>query len=201
MNKPFSQACENNKEPILGRIGGVFTGKGLVLEIGSYTAQHILHFAEKMPHVNWLPSDTANAFKTLQAGLHVNSLPNIKAPLTLDVTQQPWPVNAVDGVFSANTLHIMSLKSVQHFFKGVGKILKPGANLCLYGPFKYKGKYTSPSNADFDHWLKTRDPHSGIRDFEQVLALASDNSMRLMADHAMPANNQLLVFSKVKIQH
>jgi cyclopropane fatty-acyl-phospholipid synthase-like methyltransferase len=201
MSKPFSQACENNKASILAKIAKVFKKGSLVLEIGSCTAQHVRYFAEHLPLIHWQPTDTAESMVTLQAGLEGVALPNIQPPRILDVSKPDWPVDAVDGVFSANTLHIMPFEAVADFFRGVGKRLKPGGSLCVYGPFKYKGEFTTPSNADFDSWLRNRDPRSGVRDFEQVAILASDNGMRLMADHAMPANNQLLVFSRIGVQH
>lgn len=201
MSKPFSQACENNKSAILAKISTIFVNAGLVLEIGSCTAQHVRFFAEHLPRVRWLPTDTATSMHTLQAGLEGVDLPNISPPLVLDVSDPEWPVPRVDGVFSANTLHIMPRESVADFFRGVGKRLKPGGSLCVYGPFRYKGSFTTPSNADFDLWLKKRDPRSGVRDFEEVVSLASDNGLRLVEDHAMPANNQLLVFTRIGILH
>jgi cyclopropane fatty-acyl-phospholipid synthase-like methyltransferase len=100
----------------------------------------------------------------------------------------------VDGIFSANTLHIMPAAHVEHFFHGVKRVLRPGGRLCVYGPFKYGGEFTTPSNARFDQWLKERNPLSGVRDFEQVAAWAREAGLRLRADHALPANNQLLVW-------
>jgi cyclopropane fatty-acyl-phospholipid synthase-like methyltransferase len=201
MGKPFSQACENNKAPILAKINTIFSTAGLVLEIGSCTAQHVRYFAENLPRVQWQPTDTPASMNTLQAGLDGNHLPNIKPPQALDVSATDWPVQQADGIFSANTLHIMPKESVADFFRGVGKRLKPGGSLCVYGPFKYKGEFTTPSNADFDLWLKQRDARSGVRDFEEVVSLASSNGLRLVADHPMPANNQLLVFSRIGVQH
>lgn len=199
--KPFSQACENNKRVILERIKGHFEPCSVVLEIGSGTAQHITFFAGMMPQVHWQPSDTPQNMPTLLAGLVDHGLPNIALPLALDVTQAPWPlagietsVGGVDGIFTANTLHIMPYEAVQRFFDGVGNVLRPGGKLCVYGPFKYHGEFTTPSNAGFDDHLKAFDPRMGIRDFERVHALAEAQELELVADHAMPANNQLLIW-------
>jgi SAM-dependent methyltransferase len=117
-------------------------------------------------------------------------------PIVLDVQSDPWPVESVDGVFSANTLHIMDWGSVGHFFRGIGQVLQPGGTLCVYGPFRYGGRFTTDSNAAFDRDLKARDPASGIRDFEAVNALAARQGLKLSADHAMPANNQLLAWRR-----
>lgn len=196
MSKPFSPACENNRQYILDRIRHEFTA-GLVLEIGTLTAQHVTCFAEAMPHVRWQPSDIPSAMATVQAGLADNTLPNILPPVPLDVTDDPWPVSQVDGIFSANTLHIMPLDHVASFFRGAGRVLRKGGKLCVYGPFKYGGEFTTPSNARFDQWLKERDPDSGVRDIEQLLQWAQAAGLQLLADHSMPANNQLLVWQKI----
>ena len=198
MSKPFSQACENNKQVILDVIRHEFPAGSRVLEIGSGTAQHVLHFAQAMRDVQWLPSDIPANLATVQAGLDDSRLPNIAAPMALDVAQQPWPVSAVDGIFTANTLHIMSEAHVDHFFRGLEQALRPGGRLCAYGPFKYGGEFTTPSNARFDLWLKERDPRSGVRDFERVDALARAAGLSLRADHAMPANNQLLIWDRLR---
>ena len=192
--KPYSQACENNKQFILDRIREHFAPGNLVLEIGSGTAQHVTFFAQMMPQVQWQPSDMSANMPTLIAGLDGNGLANIAAPLALDVGQATWPIGDVGGVFTANTLHIMSYASVECFFRSVGEVLQRGSCLCVYGPFKYNNAFTTPSNAQFDLWLKARDPVSGVRDFERVAALAEAQNLELLADHDMPANNQLLVW-------
>jgi cyclopropane fatty-acyl-phospholipid synthase-like methyltransferase len=196
MAKPFSQACENNKASILSVISQYFQPGITVLEIGSYTTQHVIFFAQQLPELTWLPSDTPENLATVQAGLASEALSNILPPTALDVSQAQWPDQQVDGVFSANTLHIMSEAHVACFFCGVGRILPPEKYLCVYGPFKYGGNYTSDSNARFQEWLQDRDSASGIRDFETVDALATEAGMEAVADHVMPANNQLLVWQK-----
>jgi len=99
-----------------------------------------------------------------------------------------------DAVFSANTLHIMSWQAVEALFAGLPRILEPGGVVAIYGPFKYGGQCTTASNAAFDAMLRERDPESGLRDFEEVDALVAAVGLELQADHAMPANNQLLVW-------
>jgi hypothetical protein len=194
---PFSQACENNKALIVSVISQYFLPGITVLEIGSYTTQHVKFFAQQLPEVTWQPSDTPENLTTVQAGLASKALPNILPPVALDVSQVKWPVEQAEGIFSANTLHIMSEPYVACFFRGAGKILQPQSCLCVYGPFKYEGNYTSDSNARFQDWLQDRDPASGIRDFETVDALAKEAGLELVADHVMPANNQLLVWQKI----
>lgn len=199
-DKPFSQACENNKRFILSRIIDQFPAGSSVLEIGSRTAQHVTFFAQMMPDVRWLPSDIPDSMDTLTACLDRHQCANIASPVALDVTQADWhlPGAGVDGVFTANTLHIMPWLAVECFFEGVGRVLRPNGKLCVYGPFKYAGEFTTRSNAQFDANLRSQHAESGVRDFERVAALAEAQKMRIIADHAMPANNQLLIWQMRK---
>jgi hypothetical protein len=135
---------------------------------------------------------------TLKAGLTGEERPNLASPETLDVAQQDWSFSELDGLFSANCLHIMPEAFNTDFFRGAGEVLKIGGTLCVYGPFKYRGNFTSDSNAHFDLWLKDRDASSGIRDFEKVNQLAKNNGFELIEDRHMPANNQCLIWRKEK---
>lgn len=192
----YSEACERNKQPILEILRHVLADARLVLEVGSGTGQHAVHFARQLPKLIWQPSDRENYLPGLVDRLTQEGSANIGAPLLLDVTMEPWPVTQADAVFSANTLHIMSWREVQAFFHGAGRTVTSGGGLCIYGPFRYNGDYTSESNARFDQHLKQYDPQSGIRDFEAVNALAEEQGLRLLHDYPMPANNQLLVWEK-----
>lgn len=193
---PFSEACERNKDPILQILRTAFAGCTRVLEIGSGTGQHAVHFARNLPHLEWQPSDLPDSQPGLIARIEQEGPPNLRMPLELDVRQRPWPIAPVDAIFTANTLHIMDWDSVRQFFLGVGEALLDGGVLCIYGPFRYGGQYTSASNATFDQYLRSRDPLSGIRDFEAVDRLAGAQGLVLLADHAMPANNQALVWRR-----
>jgi len=189
-----SEACERNKGPILAILASAFANTRKVLEIGSGTGQHAVHFAAHLPHLLWQPSDTGAYLPGLRERIAVEGTPNLLPALELDVRDQPWQVESVDAIFTANTLHIMGWAAVQDLFRGVGAVAP--ALLCIYGPFRYGGKYTSASNADFDRYLRTRDPDSGIRNFEDVNTLSGEQGLYLLADHAMPANNQLLIWQK-----
>lgn len=192
----FSQAAENNKEPIAQVLREAFKDVRNVLEIGSGTGQHAVYFGHCLPHLIWRTSDLAHNLAAINARLAVEAPANVLAPVALDVADRPWPAPPVDGIFSANAVHIMSWDHVVQMFRGIGEILEPRGAVCLYGPFKYGGQFTTPSNAQFDLWLKQRDPVSGVRDFEAVDALAQAQGLQLAADHPMPANNQLLVWRK-----
>src|SRR5690606_16852554 len=188
MTLPYSQACENNKAAILAVLKRHFSAPGTVLEIGGGTGQHALHFATQMPHLQWQSSDLPDNVGTLNLRIESAALPNLPLALALDVTQHTWPVSDVDYVFSANTLHLMPASANLHFFAGITKILRPGCILCVYGPFKYQGEFTTVSNARFDLWLKGNNPLSGIRDFETINSLAAEAGLTLIEDNAMPAN-------------
>ena len=190
----FAEACERNKDPILAVLRGAFAGVRRVLEIGSGTGQHAVHFATHLPHLHWQPSELPDQLAALGAHLVRAALPNLASPLALDVRREPWPCVEADGVFSANTLHIMGWPGVEAFFRGAGTTLRDRGVLCVYGPFRYDGTYTSASNAEFDAWLKARDPASGLRDVTDLSRLARENGLALSADHDMPANNRTLVF-------
>ncbi|MGQ0698723.1 MAG: DUF938 domain-containing protein [Panacagrimonas sp.] len=196
MNKPFSPSSERNRTPILDVLRGAFADRRSVLELGSGTGQHAMHFAAAMPHLNWQCSDREENLSGIRLWLDDAHLPNTPAPLLFDVNQAAWPDGPYDGLFTANTLHIMGWDEVQMFFRRLPEILAKDAKLAVYGPFNYGGRYTSESNAAFDVRLKSDDPRRGIRDFEAVNALAAEGGLELAADHAMPANNRLLVWQQ-----
>lgn len=196
MTKPFAESCEQNKEPILAVIGPLFRDCHNVLEIGSGTGQHAVHFAANLPHLVWHTSDVAENHPGIRLWLDEAGLPNTRQPLQLHVMHDAWPDMAVDAVFSANTAHIMGWLEVEALFAGVGKLLPTGGLFALYGPFNYGGYYTSESNERFDQWLKMRNPRYGIRDVDDLKRLASAAGMGLLQDFEMPVNNRLLVWRK-----
>jgi len=191
---PFSEACERNRGPILEVLRTAFADRTRVVEIGAGTGQHAVHFARHLPHLAWQPTDQRDGLLGLAGRISAEAPPNVAAPLELDVLREPWPAATADAVFSANTLHIMSWPAVEALFAGLRRVLAADGVLAIYGPFKYGGGYTAASNATFDAMLRERDPGSGLRDFEAVHALAAAAGLELQADHAMPANNQLLVW-------
>ncbi|UCH46927.1 MAG: DUF938 domain-containing protein [Betaproteobacteria bacterium] len=196
MDKPFSPACERNREPIADVIDPLFADIESVLEIGSGTGQHAVYFGARMLHLVWQTSDLPNNHHGIHQWLEEAALPNVLPPLSLDVDDESWPVQRFDAVFTANTLHIVSWPSVQNMFAGISRLLDEDGLFCVYGPFRYGARHTSESNARFDASLRSHDPHSGIREIGAVLELARGVSLAMTADHAMPANNRLLVFSK-----
>lgn len=192
--KPYAESCEKNKAPILAVLRDVFAGRKRVLEIASGTGQHAVYFARELPHLIWQPSEQAQNLAGIQAWLDEAQLPNVLPPLALDVNDARWPVTAVDAIFNANTVHIISWPEVERMFAHIARAIAPGGCVCLYGPYNYGGNFTSESNARFDAWLKSRDPNSGVRDFEAVNRLAALHGLELLRDIEMPSNNRMLVW-------
>jgi cyclopropane fatty-acyl-phospholipid synthase-like methyltransferase len=196
-DKPYSAACERNREPILALLRTFFSDRRHVLEVGSGSGQHAVHFAAAMPQLTWQSSDREEYLPGIRAWLEEAALPNTPAPLQLDVTAGHWPGGGFDAVFSANTLHIMSWPEVEAFFAALSSATTGDAKLAIYGPFNYDGTFTSESNAEFDRWLKReRAPHMGIRDVAAVDALARAAGFVLVDDVAMPANNRTRMWQR-----
>ena len=191
-----SEHCERNKGPILGVLQRELARTRAVLEIGSGTGQHAVYFAAHLPQLRWQPSEVPALLPELAERIRLEGTANLAAPVALDVHCDPWPVADADAVFSANTLHIMAWPQVEDFFRGVGRVLAAGGALCVYGPFRFRGAYTSDSNGEFDRFLRARDPASGLRDFEALDALARAQGLQFAADHDMPANNRTLVWRR-----
>ena len=196
MNKSYSAACDKNREPILSVLKELYSDRKSILEIGSGTGQHAVYFSQHLPHLTWYTSDLEKNHPDINLWLDEAALENLHRPVLLDVIQDIWPDLQVDAVFSANTVHIMHWDEVEACFSGIGDLLQPGGLFALYGPFNYGNTYTSESNASFDVWLKQGDPESGIRNFEDLDALANQAGMWIMGDYEMPANNRLLCWEK-----
>jgi cyclopropane fatty-acyl-phospholipid synthase-like methyltransferase len=195
MEKPRSPACQRNREPILDVLREQFADRRHVLEIGSGTGEHAVHFAAALPQLTWQSSDRRENLPGIRAWLDDARLPNTPAPLEFDVGGD-WPAGSFDAMFSANTLHIMHWDEVRQLFARLPAILASDAVVVIYGPFNHDGCYSSQSNAAFDLWLKARGEHMAIRDAEAVDALASQAGLQLVADIAMPANNRCRVWHR-----
>lgn len=194
MSLPYSQACENNKQPILTLLQQLLSDSEAVLEIGSGTGQHAEYFAEHLPHLTWQASDRQEHLAALQQRLAQAGLANAPQPIELDINRQQLPRCQYDAIFTANTLHIMSWPTVERMFAAISQLLKQPGHLCIYGPFNYAGTYTSGSNELFDQSLRSRNAQMGIRDIEKVQQLAQRYDFNRLQDFQMPANNRLLHF-------
>lgn len=195
-DRPFAPSCERNRDPILDVLRERFGDRRDVLEIGSGTGQHAVHFAAAMPWLRWQCSERAQHLAGIVQWLDDAALPNTPPPIALDVAAGPWPSTRFDAAFTANTLHIMGWPQVEACFAGLDATLADEATLVVYGPFNRSGRYTSQSNRDFDAWLKARDAQSGLRDLEAVDALAQSIGLRHAATIDMPAHNLCVVWRR-----
>ena len=194
--RKFSDACERNKDPILTTLREVLTTTRTVLEIGSGTGQHAVHFASALPYITWQTSDLTVNHETINSWISESSLKNVRKPIRLDVNMEKWPLQSAEAVFTANTLHVISWPSVKNMFEGVSKVLSENGVFCIYGPFKYRGKHISKSNELFDASIQTRFPGGGIRNYEDLLIVADTCQLKISDEFEMPSNNSLLVFAK-----
>ena len=197
MKKQRSPSTERNKYPILEILKMYIPGGGRLLEIGSGTGQHAIFFSEHFKNIEWVTSDVKTNHKGIVEWLKEAKLKNVHGPEVLKVGSDDFPKGVFNFVFTANTLHIMSWKENKALFKLLGKRLRECALVFFYGPFNNEGKFTSPSNEEFDKWLKNKDIKSGIRNFEDVMQGMEKAGFKLLKNHEMPANNRLLVFERL----
>ncbi len=196
--KLYSESCERNQEPILKILQEVLIKQQYVLEIASGTGQHAVYFGRALPHLSWQTSELTEKHEGILAWLNEIKLPNVLPPVTINVNDVKWPVGIVDAVFNANTVHIISWLEVERMFAGIAHVLNANGILCLYGAFKYKGEFTSESNARFDAYLRSNDRNSGIRDFENINRLAESYGLFLTSDVSMPSYNRTLIWQRAQ---
>jgi SAM-dependent methyltransferase len=191
-------SAERNQRPILEVLARVLPPSGLVLEIGSGTGQHVAHFARALPGLTFQPSERdVERHASIQAWVAAGRLSNVKPPLAIDVTKRPWPVSAADAVVCINVIHIAPWEATLALMAGAGTILPAGGVLVTYGPYRFGGAHTSPSNEAFDASLRARNPLWGVRDVESVAEAARPGGLVLEETVPMPANNFTLVWRKV----
>lgn len=192
-------ACDRNQGPIfevLKEIIGDDTVK--IFEIGSGSAQHAVFMAPQLKNAVWTTSDVAAHQALIKETLAKAKVENIKGPFLYEVGKDNFPRVPYDVIFTANTFHIMSWKQCKTLIKELGTRLREGSQVIIYGPFNYNGEFTSESNANFNVWLKERNPESGIRAFEDVNSNMIKNGFSLYKDYEMPANNRILVYTRLE---
>jgi SAM-dependent methyltransferase len=193
----FTSSVERNRDPILAELRRVLPEAGLVLEVASGTGQHVLHFANALPHLIWQPSDADATFRRSVGAWIAKEVPsNVRMPVDLDVLRLPWPVTRADAVLCINMIHVSPWAATQALLDGAKRILPAGGVLFLYGPYRRFGRHTAPSNAAFDEQLRTSDPEWGLRDLEAVADLARAAGLRLSEVVDMPSNNFSVVFRR-----
>ena len=191
-------ATERNREPILAVLRQELPVSGLVLEVASGTGEHAVHFARALPGLVWQPSDPSpDALRSIAAWSQAAGLDNVLPPIALDAAAPVWPIARADALVCINMIHISPWAATEGLMQGAGRLLGAGAPLCLYGPYRRAGQPIAPSNAAFDHDLRSRNPDWGLRDLEAVAALAETRGLRLERVAEMPANNLTVVFRKL----
>lgn len=195
-DKLFAPACERNQPYILDVLSRILTEPGEVLEVGSGTGQHAAYFSARLPHLQWRPSDLPGNLASIEAWRREADLPNLRPPEVLDLENAGDRQASVRYLVCINTIHIVGWPLVESLFDLAGRILESGGILYCYGPYRYADRPLEPSNEQFDRMLRTRDPRSGIRLFEDVDRLAAANGLRHEGDEAMPANNRSIWWRK-----
>ena len=194
----YAPSVARNKDAIAGVLARYLPSSGLVLEIASGSGEHAVHFASTFPALVFQPTDPSEeARASIAAWRQEAALPNMRAPLALDVTAAPWPINYADAVTCINMIHIAPWEATLGLVAGAARIIPPGGLLFLYGPYKRAGQHTAPSNADFDASLRERDARWGVRDLEEVVAEATAMGFAAPMIEAMPANNLSLIFRRL----
>ncbi|HEY2968806.1 MAG TPA: DUF938 domain-containing protein [Casimicrobiaceae bacterium] len=190
-------AAERNKGPILEVLQRVLPARGLVLEIGSGTGQHVVHFAKALPQLSWQPSDPdPENRRSIALWSRVEELGNVNSPLALDVREQPWPLGAADAIVCINVVHVSPWAATLALFDAARNLLPREGVLFLYGPYRRGGRHTAPSNEKFDADLRAHDPEWGVRDVDELTEVAARAGFALAEVVDMPANNFSLVFRK-----
>jgi SAM-dependent methyltransferase len=193
----LSPSAERNKGPVAEVLKQALPDCGLVLEVGSGTGQHVVHFAREAPHLTWQPSERdAECLQSIALWLAAEGPANVLAPLRLDVGEQPWPIASAAAVVSLNMIHIAPWDAGMALIRGAAAILRPSAVLFLYGPFRRRARHTSPSNEAFDRQLRAENPAWGVRDLEGVAFYAATHGFGPPETHDMPANNLSVVLRK-----
>lgn len=195
-DRPFAEAAARNAEPILEVLQHELRHSTDVLEIGSGTGQHAIHFAASLDHLQWQTSDLEENHPAIHAWIADARLPNVREPILLDVTTAELSTS-YDAVYSANTAHIMSIDEVVRMFALVARVLRPDGVFCLYGPFRRFGEFNTESNARFDASLRARDSSMGIRDLEELDAVGATHGLRRRNLYAVPSNNIVAVWKKI----
>jgi SAM-dependent methyltransferase len=187
-------AVARNRDAIREVLRTVLPARGLVLEVASGSGEHARHFATAFPDLAFQPSDPdPEARASIDAW--ARGVPNILPAIGLDAAAA-WPIERADAVLCINMIHIAPWQACEGLLRGAARLLRPGAPLILYGPFRRDGAHTAESNAAFDADLRARDPAWGVRDLEAVAAAAADAGFAPPEVIAMPANNLTVVFRR-----
>ena len=201
--KQHSPAADRNKGPILEVLRLHFieeqflTEPQFVLTIAEGSGQHVVHFAKHLPHVKFQPTDAdPEALASIKAYIAEARCKNVLPPLQLDAMSGDWPVKRADLIVCINMIHISPWAATEGLFRGAARILQPDGYLLTYGPYRFSGKFTAPSNKEFDESLKARNAEWGVRDADDLGNLATSVGLEFQGSMPLPANNHCLTFCK-----
>jgi len=196
----FAEAADRNKEPIAEVLCHWLGGnRGTLVEVAAGTGQHAAFFAQKLPDLEWQPTNVEDEdFGSVAAWS--SSVPNVRPPVLLDASTpaSEWPFEAAScvGVLCVNMTHIAPFSATEGLLAGAGRLLQPGGLLIIYGPFMVDGKCTTDSNTAFHQRLQSQNPDWGYRDVAELEAIGGTHGLALEKRQEMPANNFALIFRK-----
>jgi SAM-dependent methyltransferase len=195
-----SPSTARNRQPILDALRPRLAADARVLEVASGAGEHALFLAAALPGMRWRPTDRdADALASIAAWRAASGSANLAEPVRLDAADlATWPAGPFEAVVCINMVHISPWAATVGLMTGAGRVLAPGGRLFLYGPYVEVGVETAPSNLAFDESLKSRDPAWGLRDLAEVKTLAAGQGLALAERIAMPANNLVVVFEKLR---
>jgi hypothetical protein len=205
--RQYSPATQRNREPILEVLLQVLPPRDTILEIASGSGEHAVFFASKLKTCRWLPTEVDPQLRaSIISWIEIWGGDNIDPPLELDVTERIWPVEKdaferlhrqpIVAIVNINMIHISPWSACLGLMAGAGRLLKTGGILYLYGPFKQGGEHTAASNAAFDQYLRAQNPEWGVRNLEDVVAVAEAQNLTFKQIYQMPANNLSVVFER-----
>ncbi|KNC98344.1 uncharacterized protein SPPG_06052 [Spizellomyces punctatus DAOM BR117] len=200
--------AERNKDPILETISPYLQRATRVLELASGSGQHVVHWAQAYPSVHFQPSEIDDPSLLASIRSYVKDFANVAPPLLLNAMQdEHWSQarslvaqeGAFDMVYMGNVLHIAPWDVTLAVAKNIPTLLPNEQGLfIIYGPFKRDGKFTTPSNEEFDQKLRLRNADWGLRDIADVADQFAKFGLSLQEIKDMPANNFILVFRKME---
>ena len=193
--KLSSPAAARNAPAIAGVLARWLPPSGLVLEVASGTGEHALHFARAFPRIRWQPSDPEpDARASIAAWRRNEGLANLLPPIEVDAASPVWPITDAEAIVCINMVHISPWVATTGLLASAARLLRAGAPLILYGPYRRSGVPTAPSNEAFDASLKARDPSWGLRSVEAVAGAACGFALEELIE--MPAENIMLLLRR-----
>ena len=188
---PHAPAALRNRQAIWDVIAPFISSGDHLLEIASGTGQHIEYMAKRRSDITWQPSDAREDI-LWAIDVRLSSFDHVAQAKHIDVCRAKWQALQYDSLLCINMIHIAPWEACTSLFSRA----QPKKYLFLYGPFSEHGIHNSQGNIQFDASLRAQQSSWGIRDIDDLKALAHTHGFVLDARFAMPANNQTLVWKK-----